>query len=88
MMLVASLMVHPGGRVTVAAPLGFVGAARTAVVSGAGEEFGGRIFREIVKQSLPTDAATEASGHDAVAMTGNGDKMLDRMYHISQVILA
>ena len=78
---VAPLVVHP--RVGAAEKFAFalVGASCALIVARAGDKFGGRIFGEVVKKPLPTDACTEAMANDTMAVARNSAKMQKRMGH-------
>ena len=63
MVLVAALMVQPGGAVALGLALGVVGAARPLPVFGPGPELHGGQLAYIVGQALPVQPAAETIFH-------------------------
>ena len=79
---VAALVVHPRVGAAKNFALALVGASCALIVARAGDKLGERIFGEVVKKPLPTDACTEAMANDTMAVARNGAKMQKRMCHI------
>ena len=79
---VSSLVMHPCGGVPFFFSFRSIGAASSLKVMRTCKKFCGRIFGQIVKQSLHTDTGAEAMNNNAVSVSGNNEKMLDGMTHI------
>ena len=78
---VAALVVHPRVGAAEDFALALVGASRSLVITRTGDKFGRRIFGEVVKKPLPTDACTEAMANDTMAVARNSAKMQKRVGH-------
>ena len=72
---VAPFVVHPCIGAAKELTLALVGASCALVVARAGDEFGGRIFGEVVKKPLPTNACAKTMRNYAVTVACDGAKM-------------
>ena len=81
MVLVPSFVVHPCFGVAFLLPFEVVRRLSAEIVFGAQPEFGETVFRQVVCQSLPVQPAFEAVSHDEVPVSGDGQKMFERMHN-------
>ena len=81
MVLVAALVVEPGGGVAHIQPLHLVGAAVALIVLCPHQEFSGAVFAQIVEQSLTVQSHPEAVVHHTQLMGGDGLKMSQPICH-------
>jgi hypothetical protein len=79
MVLVSSLVMHPGKRIAKNLAFLFVGTASSEVIFRAWDKLCGRILGKIVKKPLKTDPRLETMADNGVAVLGYGVKMFDRM---------
>lgn len=79
MVLVSSLVMHPGERIAIFFSFLFVGTFSTNVIFSTRNELGKRIFRKIVKKPLKAYSAFKAMTDNGMSVLGYGIEMFERM---------